>query len=753
MVWFAQFTNTSNELRRGVDVYFAPNGIVDGGPPNGASVLLTFNPQDPRTNNVIVTPDTVIITDPGWQGRITFFGQGLTMANAPTPNPNSGPVPVFTGGTITGFELLFNYRLADAIDTGIGNPDALRLPQFLEPAAQFVLPNVPAVTLGQAVAQAYQNNTIVPIVNWFSQDTQNWVGSDGVNLLSGTPGNDLLNGLGGNDALSGGPGDDTLIGGPGVDQLEGGAGNDLFLPAPSGPPMGGFPNTPGDSISDSGTAPGEVDTVSYRNATAPVTINLDFNDFQRPSAGPAERVLIANSIEVIEGSPFNDLIIGRNEILLSNDTLVGLAGSDTIEGRAGSDVLVGGPGDDFLDGGTNFDSLGNPGPGDVAVFNASSTEISVFRTQAGSFLVVSPGEGIDELINIELLRLTDGTFPLFNFALSNRPLFRGGPGPDRLDGSPGDDLLFGGDGADTLVGGAGDDLLEGGDGADTLDGGPGIDNMIGGAGGDLYFVDVPEDRITEFSEGGGVDRVVADSDYALGSAHIEELTLRNPNGSRGVGNDLDNLILGADGSDTLRGGNGADTLNGGDGDDVLIGGATDADLRDLIFGGAGDDSVDGGHGNDELWGGAGNDTMEGGAGADTVRGQDGDDVLTGSAFSDLIFGGDGFDFINGGFGSDRVNGGDGVDRFFHVGVAGHGSDWIQDFSHAEGDRLVWGGGAATADQFQVNIATTPGAGDAGTDEAFVIYRPTGQILWALVDGAGDGSINLALGGAVYDLLA
>ncbi|KPQ22352.1 MAG: hypothetical protein HLUCCA24_00280, partial [Rhodobacteraceae bacterium HLUCCA24] len=48
--------------------------------------------------------------------------------------------------------------------------------------------------------------------------------------------------------------------------------------------------------------------------------------------------------------------------------------------------------------------------------------------------------------------------------------------------------------------------------------------------------------------------------------------------------------------------------------------------------------------------------------------------------------------------------------------------------------------------------TTPGAGDAGTDEAFVIYRPTGQILWALVDGAGEGSIELQIGGAVYDLL-
>jgi Ca2+-binding RTX toxin-like protein len=219
------------------------------------------------------------------------------------------------------------------------------------------------------------------------------------------------------------------------------------------------------------------------------------------------------------------------------------------------------------------------------------------------------------------------------------------------------------------------------------------------------------------------------------------------------GHDGMDTLRGGAGDDTVSGGDGSDTINGGEGDDRLIGGETERDLRDVIFGLAGHDSISGGHGNDEVRGGEGNDTVEGGFGADTVIGNQGDDVLTGSAFSDLLFGNDGFDFINGGFGSDRVNGGADADRFFHVGVAGHGSDWIQDFSDAEGDRLVWGGGAATAAQFQVNIAATAGAGDAGTDEAFVIYRPTGQILWALVDGAGESGIELQVGGAVYDLLA
>jgi Ca2+-binding RTX toxin-like protein len=218
------------------------------------------------------------------------------------------------------------------------------------------------------------------------------------------------------------------------------------------------------------------------------------------------------------------------------------------------------------------------------------------------------------------------------------------------------------------------------------------------------------------------------------------------------GLDDDDRLDGGVGNDTLEGGDGADTLNGGDGDDVIRGGDTAADLRDVIYGGAGNDRIDAGHGNDLVYGGDGDDTVEGGFGVDEIIGQGGNDVLTGSAFSDLIFGGDGDDFINGGFGSDRVNGGAGADRFYHLGIADHGSDWIQDYNAADGDVLVWGGGAATRAQFQVNTTETAGAGAAGVDEAFVIYRPTGQILWALVDGGAQGSINLQIGGQVFDLL-
>jgi Ca2+-binding RTX toxin-like protein len=227
-------------------------------------------------------------------------------------------------------------------------------------------------------------------------------------------------------------------------------------------------------------------------------------------------------------------------------------------------------------------------------------------------------------------------------------------------------------------------------------------------------------------------------------------------GSLGA-DDIDGLpgndrIDGGNGNDTLRGGDGADTLIGGDGDDFIFGGDTSADLRDVVYGGNGNDTIDGGYGNDELRGDAGNDSIAGGFGADTVIGGDGNDTLTGSAYGDEIFGGNGNDFINGGFGHDRVNGGDGADRFYHLGIADHGSDWIQDYNAAQGDVLMWGGAAATAADFQVNTADTANAGVDGVSESFVIYRPTGQIMWALVDGNAQSSINIQIAGQAFDLL-
>ena len=161
-------------------------------------------------------------------------------------------------------------------------------------------------------------------------------------------------------------------------------------------------------------------------------------------------------------------------------------------------------------------------------------------------------------------------------------------------------------------------------------------------------------------------------------------------------------------------------FNGGDGDD-------------LVNGGAGNDRVTGNNGNDRLFGLDGNDTMAGGDGVDRMNG------------------GAGNDFLNGGGGRDYLVGGGGADRFYHSGLAADGTDYIQDFRDAQNDRLVFGA-AARASDFDVSFATLRNVGRAGVEDAVVTYKPTGDVLFVLVDAEYQDAIDMAAGGRVFDLL-
>ncbi|UWQ93541.1 hypothetical protein K3727_21445 (plasmid) [Rhodobacteraceae bacterium M382] len=345
--------------------------------------------------------------------------------------------------------------------------------------------------------------------------------------------------------------------------------------------------------------------------------------------------------------------------------------------------------------------------------------------------------------------------------------------PDQVDGLAGDDAITGSDGIDRLLGSGGDDTLDGGAGDDFLFGGSGSNVLIGGAGTDAAWFDGDFDAFTFAFNDDGSEITVTGGDGSDRTSGVERFDFRDQSlGSDdilirggfydgaetgtagddaldgGLGNDT---LRGEDGNDLIDGGTGRDLLNGGAGNDTIVGGPGDEDQRDRIFAGAGDDSVDAGAGNDLVYGQEGNDTVVGGSGVDEIFGQGGNDVLTGSAWSDLIFGGDGDDFINGGFGHDRINGGAGADTFYHAGVRGHGSDWLQDYSAEDGDILWFGLDGATADDFRVTFAHAghvDGArpGDADVAEAFIAHVPSGFVVWALVDGAAQDHLWLDIAG-------
>ncbi len=135
-----------------------------------------------------------------------------------------------------------------------------------------------------------------------------------------------------------------------------------------------------------------------------------------------------------------------------------------------------------------------------------------------------------------------------------------------------------------LDGLGGDDRLLGGGGNDALLGGPGRDRMEGGRGDDSFAVDDGGDVVVE-ADREGEDTIFAALSWTLGDT-VENLVLTAEAGAaEGLGNRLDNTLVGNDDRNVLKGLQGDDHIFGRGGDDVIHGG----EGRDLLDGGAGGD--------------------------------------------------------------------------------------------------------------------------------------------------------------------
>ena len=533
------------------------------------------------------------------------------------------------------------------------------------------------------------------------------------------------------------------------------------------------------------------DVIRYnRNDVGPVSVDLTEGKATGTWDGQSFTHTLSNLEEVVGSRYGDDTLIGDwrdnslydfdgNNLLEGRggaDDLFGGDGNDTLRGGSGDDYLSGDDGDDHLIGGTGYNILVGADGNDL--IDASKADFVAGQDHTD---FIAPGLGQDTIIGSQTAWDDGRGITLSYFDVSGVGGLTISAASGRVTSGTGavDDTFTyansfsGSQDADRIIGSAQDwERFQGNAGNDTINGREGIDQVsYVGAAVDGYpggiVADMQTGRVTD--PYGDTDRLFnierifgTDAADTMVAADAGGMTFYGMGGNdtlqSGDGNDVlrggdgaDKLIGGA-GRDDLSGGDGTDTLIGGDGDDFIFGGDTEADLRDVVYAGEGNDSIDGGWGNDSLRGDGGNDTIAGGFGADTVLGGDGDDVMTGSAFSDRLSGGNGDDFINGGFGFDRVGGDAGADKFFHVGVKGHGSDWVRDYDAAEGDLLVSGIRGSTAADYRVNFAGS-GAGDANVAEAFVRYIPTGQTLWVLVDGGAQTEINLQIGGVTYDLLA
>ncbi len=433
----------------------------------------------------------------------------------------------------------------------------------------------------------------------------------------GGPGNDTLNGGPGNDTLSGLGGDDTLDGGPGDDTLDGGS---------------------------------DVDTATYADATAAVTVSLALSGPQATGGAGTDTLI---SIERLIGSDFNDTLTASD------------AGSYLFGGR-GLDLLIAGAGDDTLDGGSD---------NDMVSYRNASTGVTVNLSTSGA--QATGGSGHDTLISISQLE--------------------GSAYDDHLTGNSEDNILLGGAGADTLVGGSGNDTLDGGPGDDLLKGGAGLDtaSYASATGPVTVSLDISgaQDTVSE-----GHD-TLSQIENLAGSAYADHLT----------GNIHDNVLSGGDGDDVINGNGGNDTIEGGAGNDTLVGGAgadtvTYAHATSGVTvslhrnfaqdtGGAGIDTISG---FENLTGSKYDDHLTGDTGNNILDGGDGDDVLYGFGGTDVLNGGiGGFDTANYGDATAAITVNLGLSTAQNTGGAGvltliH----ISGFVAGSGDDVLTGGGAS-----------------------------------------------------------
>ncbi len=369
------------------------------------------------------------------------------------------------------------------------------------------------------------------------------VGTEGDDVLQGTPERDVIWGGGGNDTILGSLGNDLLCGGPGADLIHGGRGNDiadggagagdrvigdlgddkllggsgdhdevagsLGIDTISGGP-GNFDLVHGDygyDRMDGGPGHGDIasfatDVGAGRSGRGGVKVNLARH---RARGDGHDRLY---RVEDLEGSAFDDTLIGNGK---AND-IDGGAGDDAIRGGGGKDRLIGGQGSDRCNGAKGrttscgpekkinasayveldptLDAAPNSGGGLQIVGGSGGDHFVVAFDEATSTFGVTAkkgialGPGCDRVSAVQATCPTDGPARWLMADL--------GPGSDSLtvEGSlqgAQNVRIAGGYGNDTIHGGPEDDLIEAGFGADKLYGGDGADGLVGSRPGPTFL--------------------------------------------------------------------------------------------------------------------------------------------------------------------------------------------------------------------------------------------------------------------------
>jgi len=511
------------------------------------------------------------------------------------------------------------------------------------------------------------------------------------NAIIGNDGNNILAGLVGADALDGGLGIDTATyaassAAVNISLMTGiGAGGDA-----EGDTLTAIENLTGSGLGDTleGNAGNNVlvggvgiDTVSYQDATAAVTVSLALTTAQNTVGAGIDTL---TTFENLTGSEYDD-------------TLTGSTAVNILSGRGGDDLINGGAGADHMFGGTGNDTYVVDNVGDI-VDETSGDGTDLVR----SSVTFSLSDVVHVIGTIDNLTLT-GTGVINATGNASDNAITGNDGNNILAGLGGADALDGGLGIDTatyaassagvsvsliigITGQGGDaqgDILTGienltGSGSDdTLEGSAGNNVITGGVGNDTVSYEHAGAAVT-------VSLAITGAQNTVGAGTDTLTTFENLTGSEFddtlTGSTAVNILSGFGGNDLLNGGTGADHMFGGIGNDSYVvdntgdvvdetgGDGTDLVKSSITFslsdatqaigtienltltgtgainatGNASDNVITGNTGNNKITGAGGNDTMTGLAGNDTFVfaagfGQDViADFAAGAAATDVI---------------------------------------------------------------------------------------------------------------------
>ncbi|MBO9405794.1 cadherin-like domain-containing protein, partial [Shimia sp. R9_1] len=278
-------------------------------------VVSISQPTNELTVNVAGSTTTFLSQPPGFDLNFgdmpdaAFFEINSGVASVRTPSVNSSSEIRFTADDGRTFAFIgsdLDYDGATGIITGveIGTPtdaDFLTGTGFNLTVAEFV------TALNNSVVGGVIDNA--PLDAFFGEFPWVYNGSDQEDWIDVNEENTS------NDIFFGNGGDDEADFGLGDDQYFGGSGNDFFY------------DTDGNNSFDGGA--GELDQISYANASGAVDVNLN--------AGSAEKsdgtLDLISGIEFVRGSQFSDSIQLADNADFSR--ALGLAGNDTLRGGAG----------------------------------------------------------------------------------------------------------------------------------------------------------------------------------------------------------------------------------------------------------------------------------------------------------------------------------------------------------------------------------------------------------------------------------